>query len=668
MCTNQRLYPNCSQARRVNPLPNSMRSFVHDNVNNHHMSSSPGIVSMRIRQSPIRAPPPPNGSRFEDMLAYYHIRQAYVSDALKHLTPRLYHRYNLRPMSDTTSPTIFIGLYHSADITQFHKHTPGKRFMRPGGNDVRTAAVLYRLRDAPPIFAVSRDIQARLHKHNTPSTYVRWDIVNRRLFRPIAPSQMGRKVYVYNGPSKCEVDNMRKRAYMVYGQSFVDEVARLRPQYELVQSNQHGWQPYERMPEIYAQCCIGLRLTKHDGTANMVQELAAMGIPVVHNQSEYGLKWRTIQDVIGHIDKAMGISLRRKDTSQTTDKVVSKKPAIVISSTQYPGYGGAATNAYELIKTFRAAGYNTAGVFFHNVSDVDADPDSIGGIRVYPYKYDTVVVYRDTCEYLGSAPTLCLAKNYLAPQFCKQIFRCRTVYLVSGINHFRLYFPEKTGTEVLDSAFQLSEDQVFANEVKTLEMVDVAINNSKISNDIFRKFYPQFLHKIRDGYVDTTASVLKVPMQEKKYDIVIACSILTRKDKNNMFLLDLLKSPDFSDATKIIVGENGDEFSKLPNATATGILPHTDCVRILSQSRILLFPSKFDSNSNTVREAYKHGCLPLITHNTGYSELFPSFLICSGFDLQEWNQRLKYLLLNYDHLKDIHIPFGEHIDPSELIK
>ena len=55
------------------------------------------------------------------------------------------------------------------------------------------------------------------------------------------------------------------------------------------------------MPEVYKKCCIGLRLTAHDGNANTVQEFESMSIPIVHNQSEYGLKWRTAEDVIMHV-------------------------------------------------------------------------------------------------------------------------------------------------------------------------------------------------------------------------------------------------------------------------------------------------------------------------------------------------------------------------------
>ena len=56
------------------------------------------------------------------------------------------------------------------------------------------------------------------------------------------------------------------------------------------------------MPKIYGECFIGLRLTEHDGNANMVQEMKAMNIPVVHNLSDYGLKWKSEDDIIRYIN------------------------------------------------------------------------------------------------------------------------------------------------------------------------------------------------------------------------------------------------------------------------------------------------------------------------------------------------------------------------------
>jgi hypothetical protein len=35
----------------------------------------------------------------------------------------------------------------------------------------------------------------------------------------------------------------------------------------------------------------------------MVQEMKAMDIPVVHNLSDYGLKWDSVDDIVEHINR-----------------------------------------------------------------------------------------------------------------------------------------------------------------------------------------------------------------------------------------------------------------------------------------------------------------------------------------------------------------------------
>jgi hypothetical protein len=52
---------------------------------------------------------------------------------------------------------------------------------------------------------------------------------------------------------------------------------------------------------------------------------------------------------------------------------------IIVSSTQYPYYGGAATNAYALIKFFRSYGHRVAGIYFID-KNVNIDPENIGGV------------------------------------------------------------------------------------------------------------------------------------------------------------------------------------------------------------------------------------------------------------------------------------------------
>ena len=93
---------------------------------------------------------------------------------------------------------------------------------------------------------------------------------------------------------------------------------------------------------------------------------------------------------------------------------------ILITSTQYPYYGGAATNAYALIKHFRKLGVKVCGIFFEEKS-VNADPDSIGGVFLVSKK-DIQSCKKKINQYLEGEPDVVLCKNYVAPVLSRKIY------------------------------------------------------------------------------------------------------------------------------------------------------------------------------------------------------------------------------------------------------
>ena len=101
---------------------------------------------------------------------------------------------------------------------------------------------------------------------------------------------------------------------------------------------------------------------------------------------------------------------------------------------------------------------------------------------------------------------------------------------------------------------------------------------------------------------------------------------------------------------KIIIGSDNKLYNSIPNSFILDIQPHYNSIDYLNKSKILLFPSLFDSNSNTVREAAFHNCMPIITRNIGFYELFPSYLICDTFEIEEWVNKIIYALENYDKI------------------
>jgi hypothetical protein len=58
-------------------------------------------------------------------------------------------------------------------------------------------------------------------------------------------------------------------------------------------------------------------------------------------------------------------------------------------------------------------------------------------------------------------------------------------------------------------------------------------------------------------------------------------------------------------------------------------------------------------------EAYQNGCLFLTTKNLGIAHMLPEFMVCDGYNLDEWITKINYILDNYDELvKNIQINFS----------
>ena len=218
----------------------------------------------------------------------------YVSDALKQFSKRFKKKYCKKKYDDGIC--LFFGMYSLKDIYKLKSHN-GYKFLIWGGTDcnwnyknrVRNFDYINNIPDLYHI-AISRDIQERLRLKNIESMFLELDLVDKEIFKPVLIK--GDSIFIYNGFTKGNES--------IYGEKIYKEVVKRLPMFNFIYSNELNL-PYEKMPEIYAKCFIGLRLTDHDGNANMVQEMKEMNIPVVHNLSDYGLKWKTIDDIIGYI-------------------------------------------------------------------------------------------------------------------------------------------------------------------------------------------------------------------------------------------------------------------------------------------------------------------------------------------------------------------------------
>ena len=229
-----------------------------------------------------------------------HVKQGYVCKGLHSLYSRFMKHFDFQPLVSVDEPCVFFGVYDDNDLTVLNAHK-GVKFIIWGGEDAnpengQSKATLQEVRCLHNVvhLAISQCLYHRLSEQNLSPIYVDFNMVDTSLFYPIPKSELGKSIYIFNG-------QIPGREH-IYGKNIYETVKLILPQYQYILSNQNSV-PYESMPDIYKKCFIVLRLTSRDGNANSVQECEAMGIPVVHNQSDCGLKWETSEDVVQYIRK-----------------------------------------------------------------------------------------------------------------------------------------------------------------------------------------------------------------------------------------------------------------------------------------------------------------------------------------------------------------------------
>ena len=81
-------------------------------------------------------------------------------------------------------------------------------------------------------------------------------------------------IYVYDPPSEVYNINLIEKIIQYFGEDLFIRSSKIKVK-------------HSEMPKLLSKCFIGIRLTKHDGNANIVQELGFCGIKCIHNSFFY---------------------------------------------------------------------------------------------------------------------------------------------------------------------------------------------------------------------------------------------------------------------------------------------------------------------------------------------------------------------------------------------
>ena len=237
------------------------------------------VMEMDLNQNPI--------INLQEYIKNEKISQIHISKSLNHLKDNFLKKFNLQEYEKNEDKTIFFGLYQEEDFNLLKDHT-GEKYVMLGGSDLpNIKKVKYDC-----VLAISDNIRERLLKLGVENTQLEFNLVDKNIFKPI--SSMGNKIYIYDGITE-KNDNKE-----IYNTDLINIIKKELPEFDFIHSSKPNLENKD-MPDIYSQCFIGLRLTNSDGNANTVQEFEAMGIPIIHNHSDYGIKWENENDIIGTI-------------------------------------------------------------------------------------------------------------------------------------------------------------------------------------------------------------------------------------------------------------------------------------------------------------------------------------------------------------------------------
>jgi hypothetical protein len=374
------------------------------------------------------------------------------------------------------------------------------------------------------------------------------DIIDTAIFKKV--EKKGNKILVYKS------------------KNLHQELIKQLPEYDFIFSNKVNLYDPIIAQEVYQKCFIAIRLTDFEGYVPMVDELNAMNIPIVHNFSEYGLKWTTIDDVKKHI--------------------LINSPPIIRYNHQY---------AFDLfnnkiIESDLEMIYNNLNEWrllikkYNNILFISNDNDEIITNFIKDDESDNLNIYsiflsgdkkshdfENKIKKIGFCPNLVIVKGDCNIDI-KSYYKVPIIFLVSELflNDLNIYYWDKNSDKYINS-----------NVINNIKTYDVSFAPSAHINDIIKKyniscklFYWAFIPYYRKP-------IQKTNNREYDYGII----------KNTNINSEILES---------IKGKNViiEEYSNLK--------------KYLKDIKYILHNSYYDSSCQIKVDAIMNGCIYNISH------------------------------------------------------
>ena len=133
--------------------------------------------------------------------------------------------------------------------------------------------------------------------------------------------------------------------------------------------------------------------------------------------------------------------------------------------------------------------------------------------------------------------------------------------------------------------------------------------------------------------------------ETRKYDIAFVSSIFNRKIKNAKLSYSLFNN--FSDSNKIAIGSGSESFRDIKNTAIMRLVSQKEIAEVLSETKLLIITSYFDSSPSILSEAVLNGCNVLASKNVGWHEVLNTKCVIEDYENKdEWVSKMKYLIDN----------------------
>ena len=161
------------------------------------------------------------------------------------------------------------------------------------------------------------------------------------------------------------------------------------------------------------------------------------------------------------------------------------------------------------------------------------------------------------------------------------------------------------------------------------ESAGVIINNTSV---YYFNFVP-FINRFKKGF------------ETRKYNIAFVASNFSRKIKNAKLSYALFNN--FSDSNKIAVGIGSESFRDIKNTATMSLISQKEIAKVLSETKLLIITSYFDSSPSILSEAVLNGCNVLVSKNVGWHEALNTKCVIEDYENNdEWVDKMKYLIDN----------------------